>query len=335
LLGIKWGTKSDAGGKGTFKEQWRLQWDPSFVIDIIDKGIWGNTTEEASSRYVIHLATHAVSLQEVCALLGNCIPAELPLAIETLILQINNLSAASGDVIQLMEAIPPLVNVSRYGNVRKTDADLVTGIVTGMITRICVSLPAACMAVADDAATHLLDLSFSLNEAVDILQQDEITTLWQQTLHIISSGQNTAPVIAGYSTRLLADRKLLDAPELVRVFYFAMSHANAPAMAAAWLEGFLKGSGTLLLIDEHLWAVVNDWVKVLDEESFTQVLPLLRRTFANFTSPERRKLGEKVKQGGHPGQNTRKEEAGFDPVRAVQGLPVVMELLGLKKKGVV
>ena len=41
LLEIKWGQKSEVSGKGTFKEQWRLQWDPAFSIDIIEKGtLW-------------------------------------------------------------------------------------------------------------------------------------------------------------------------------------------------------------------------------------------------------------------------------------------------------
>jgi hypothetical protein len=160
------------------------------------------------------------------------------------------------------------------------------------------------------------------------LQQADITELWQQTLHLISSGKNTAPVIAGYSTRLLADRKLLDGEQLHQAFYYAMSQATAPSVAAAWLEGFLKGSGTLLLIDENLWLVVNDWVKQLSEDIFTQVLPLLRRTFANFTSPERRKLGEKAKQGSDITTAVVRIEEGFDVERAKKGLAVVWELLG-------
>ncbi len=160
-----------------------------------------------------------------------------------------------------------------------------------MITHICVSLPAACTAVADDTALHLLDLFFKLNEAVNILQQADVTGLWQHSLPIISQGKNTAPVIAGYSTRLLFDRKLLDGEQLYRAFYYAMSRATAPATAAAWLEGFLKGSGALLLLDKNLWMVVNDWVRELTEDIFTQVLPLPRRTVASFTGPEKKKLG--------------------------------------------
>jgi hypothetical protein len=328
LLDIKWGETSAATGKGTFKEQWRLQWDPAFSIDIIEKGTYCNTTEEAASKYVIEQANKAGSLSAVCTLLEECIPAELPAAIEVLIQQINNLAAASGDVIQLMEVIPGLVNVTRYGNVRKTDADLVLGIVNSMITRICISLPSASSGIDEDAAMHLLDLFFKMNDAVNLLQNDDITQMWQQTLSAVANSRNSSPVIAGYSTRLLADYKLIAGDELVKAFYYAMSMASAPATAAAWLEGFLKGSGTLLLLDNDLWSIINEWIKQLNEENFTQVLPLLRRTFSGFSQSERRKLGEKAKAGG--ATIVKKIETDFNEERAKKGVAVVMQLFGYK-----
>jgi len=327
LLEIKWGTRYDVAGKGTFKEQWRLQWDPAFSIDIIEKGSWGNTVEEAASRYIIQKAADANTLTDVCSLLANAIPAELASAVAALIDQINNLAAASGDVMQLMEVLPGLVSVSRYGNVRKTDAALVTTIITGMITRICVSLPAACTAVDEDASMQLLELFRQMNDAVNILQQQEITTQWQQTLQTVAAGKNTSPVIAGYSTRLLADYHMMEGDDLVKVFYYAMSTATAPAVAAAWLEGFLKGSGTILLIDNNLWNVVNNWVEQLDEKVFMELLPLLRRTFANYTKPERRKLGEKAKQGTVNAATTQLD-TGIDNERAAKGIETVMKMMG-------
>ena len=327
LLHIKWGSKYGASGKGTFKEQWRLQWDPSFSIDIIEKGTWGNTTEEAASKYVMHLAEGANALHEVCSLLEQSIPAELPSAIDKLILRINNLAATGSDVMQLMQVLPGLVNISRYGNVRKTDADTILGIVTSMIARICVSLPAACTGIDEDAALQLLELFMKMNDAVSLLQQSDITEQWQQTLSMIAQNKNTSPSVAGYATRLLADYKIIIGDELMRLFYYAMSSASAPAMAAAWLEGFLKGSGTILLVDNDLWNVVNNWVGQLDDAVFTDVLPLLRRTFSNYSKPERRKLGEKVKTG-NGGAITVKSETGIDEERAAKGIEVVMKMMG-------
>ncbi|RPD38995.1 DUF5682 family protein [Chitinophaga barathri] len=328
ILELKWGHRSDVTGKGTFKEQWRLQWDPGFSVDIIEKGVWGNTVEEAATGYLVHLAKEAADLPAVGKLLEAAIPAELPLAVDALIQRINNLAAASSDVVQLMEVLPGLVEVSRYGNVRKTDAALVMGIVESMTVRICINLPPACQAIDEDAAAHLQALFPKLNDAINLLQHGELTGQWEQTLKVISQNQGTAPVLAGYATRLLADRKLLTGDELVKAFYYAMSSASGPGIAAAWLEGFLTGSGAILLLDNDLWGVVSSWVEQLEEDMFIEVLPLLRRTFSNFSRPERKKLGEMVKRGGRAAVPV--TEKSFDGQRAEQGIPVVMALLGLQ-----
>jgi hypothetical protein len=127
----------------------------------------------------------------------------------------------------------------------------------------------------------------------------------------------------------MSDYKLLVGEELVKAFYYAMSSSSDPATAAAWLEGFLKGSGTILLLDNELWMVVCNWVDQLEEAIFIQVLPLLRRTFAHFTKPERRKLGEKVKSGGSA-PLMQKAETGLDSERARQGIEVIMQLFGYR-----
>jgi Family of unknown function (DUF5682) len=60
---------------------------------------------------------------------------------------------------------------------------------------------------------------------------------------------------------------------------------------------------------------------------FVQVLPLLRRTFANFTQPERRKLGEKAKSGGS-GSTSAVASTDLDTERARKGIPIVLQLMG-------
>lgn len=329
LLGIQWGRQQHVAGKGTFKEQWRLQWDPGYSVEIIERGNLGNTVLEAAANSVLNQAKEATDLKVISDLLEKSIPAELPEAIQVLIHRLNNLAAASADVIELMEVVPGLITVARYGNVRKTDATVVLSIISSIITRICISLPNGCVAIDDDAAQQLLDLFYKLNDGINLLQEAEITLGWQQTLQIIAGNKNTSPVVGGYSTRLLNDSKLLTADQLMQYFGYAMSAATAPVISAAWLEGFLKGSGTLLLLDQDLWQVIDNWVSGLSDDTFMQVLPLLRRTFANFSSPERRKLGEKVRTGGTAGQQHSTVITNFDTERAKQGLPVIMELLGL------
>ena len=96
----------------------------------------------------------------------------------------------------------------------------------------------------------------------------------------------------------------------------------------------MKGSGTILILDERLWSLVDQWVKNLSEEDFIALLPLMRRTFSQFSHAERRKIGEKAKKGG-TGTTVKILETALDNIdedRAMKALPVVAQLLGIQKK---
>lgn len=333
LIEITWGHLMQVRGKGTFKEQWQLKWEPEYSILIIEKGNWGNTLEEAVTNWVAHEAAQASTLSVVCALLEKVIPSALPAAAEALIVKINNLAAATSDVLQLLEVLPALVSVSRYGNVRQTDETMILGIVNSMIARVCVSLPAACVSVDEEASQKITEHLYQLNESIALLNQQEQREEWIATLRRICDNNNTAPLISGYSTRLLADGKILKHDELANRFQLALSLAGNPSVAAAWVEGFLKGSGTILIIDDGLWKLINDWVRDLEGEAFIALLPLLRRTFSQFTHAERRKIGEKAKKGGDTiVTSITTHDDAIDHERGVRGLPVVMQLLGVNKK---
>jgi hypothetical protein len=331
LLGIPWGQKSLVSGKGTFKEQWRLQWDPSFILNIIEKGVWGNTLEEACNAWLVHRCKEEKSLQAIAALLEQVIPADLSGAANAIAERIQNLAAATNDIIELVAVLPGLARIIRYGNVRKTDAELVRHIVESMITRICIGLPLACAGIDEETTRKLTDDCNSINHSIHLLQEPEYVMEWHVCLEKITWMQQAAPMMRGFATRQLMDAKKLEKETLNRLFYSSLSRALPVADTSAWLEGFLQGSGTLLLLDENLWGIVHEWVQQIPEEDFVQALPLLRRTFSQFTHAERRKLGEKLKQGGKPGVLMQEAVAGINREAGKQAIPVVMELLGYPK----
>jgi hypothetical protein len=334
LIDISWAHIMNVRSKGTFKEQWQLKWEPEYSIRIIEKGNWGNTLEEAAGNYVADQARNASNLQSVCILLERVIPSDLPKAVESLITQVNNLAAATNDVVQLLEALPSLVSTSRYGNVRQTDITMVLTIVNSMIARVMVSLPAACVGIDEESATKMAEHIYQLKESVELLNQAEQRQEWYSTLQTISNHTQTSPIIAGFCTRVLSDSKIVVGEELANRFHFALSRSGNTSNAASWLEGFLKGSGTILIIDDRLWSLVDQWIKSLNEEDFIAQLPLMRRTFSQFTHAERRKLGEKAKKGGEGATavfatTTSGDNLDFD--RAKKALPVVAQLLGISR----
>ncbi|MEJ7646171.1 MAG: DUF5682 family protein [Chryseolinea sp.] len=331
LIEINWAHAVSVRSKGTFKESWKLKWEPEYSIGIIEKGNWGNTLEEAAANFVSNQATTASSLQEVSALLELVIPSNIPAAVDTLITTINNLAAATNDVVQLLEALPALVSVSRYGNVRQTDETMVLGIVNSMIARVFVSIPAACVGIDEEAAATLTEHIYQLNESIALLNQEGQRKEWYETLQLICDHKHTAPIIAGYCTRILADVKVYEGDLLATKFNFALSRAGNTSESASWMEGFLKGSGTILIIDERLWSLVNQWVTNLSEEDFIALLPLMRRTFSQFSNAERRKIGEKAKKGGTVSVQLSDTSDNIDTTRAMDALPVVAQLLGIKR----
>lgn len=78
---------------------------------------------------------------------------------------------------------------------------------------------------------------------------------------------------------------------------FRLSQAQPALESAQWLEGFLHGSGLLLLHQPALWEILDGWVGEIPEAYFPEILPLLRRTFSRFSGPEREKMLDLARQG--------------------------------------
>ena len=107
----------------------------------------------------------------------------------------------------------------------------------------------------------------------------------------------------------------------------ALSGGTPPAVGARFVEGFLAGSGTVLVHDVALRELVDRWVSSLTPDAFTDVAPLLRRTFGAFEAAERRQLGQLVAGRGTSRQATFGH--GVDPERALLTVSTVRAMLGL------
>lgn len=168
-----------------------------------------------------------------------------------------------------------------------------------------------------------------VNNAIAPLQNSDHLASWHKVLTQMSE-QRLHGIISGRCCRLLLDASTFDADEALRRMGLALSTANEPPQAAVWVEGFLKASGLLLLHDDKLWQVLDSWVSKLSGNTFTALLPLLRRTFSTFSHPERRQMGERVKRGNV--HLSVLSIAEFEQHSANAVLPIVAQLLGVSYK---
>lgn len=299
LLNIPWGTEGDASGRelSTFKEYWKMKWQPDFALRIIEAGMWGNTLETAANNWVEKKGIETEELGTLTELIDNALRADLTLALPVLMQRLQDLSAISNDVFKLMDALLPLVRIIRYGNVRKTNTRTVEQLVNQFIPRISIALPGACTAIDDDVADNIFLKIQSTNRAMAILNNPNHSQLWFAALEKISQLPQINGLIAGSSTRILLDQKKLAETKAAASMSFALSKGNTPLYSAQWLEGFLYGSGALLLYTQSLWNILDTWVSDLTMADFQEVVPLLRRTFANFSPNERMKILRLVERG--------------------------------------
>jgi hypothetical protein len=328
LLGIGWGKTQRTSSTGTFKEGWLICWQPEFAVKLIEAGLWGNSIESAATAFAQQAAQDAQDLPSLTTLLDRVLLANLGAAIPTLMQRLQAIAAITSDTLHFMNALPPLANILRYGDVRQTDTTSISIVVDGLISRLCIGLPNSCQSLDDNAAEQIFDAIQQTNGTIKLLQNPTQLESWRPVLIQIASQQNVHGLVQGRCCRLLFDDGSLDTEATSQRLSLALSLANEPTAAAAWAEGFLRGSGLLLLHSDGIWQVLDNWIAGLSAENFVAILPLLRRTFATFSSPERQQMGEKVAKGKVISKVVVTESANFNTARSRQALPVIAQLLG-------
>ncbi|WP_225987268.1 DUF5682 family protein [Streptomyces spectabilis] len=384
LLGVGWGEPAQArGSTGTFRETWRLRWEPELSVRVAEAGVWGTTVAAAATAKAQADAVGAEALADVTALAERCLLAELKSALPVVMQVLADRAALDADVGHLAEALPALVRSLRYGDVRGTDTGALGEVALGLAERVCVGLPSACVGLDGEAAERMRGRVDAVHGAVGLLGSlggsaaleqgpgdavpggggcahpspssrprstrecptrpagrlptagSGLRSRWLRVLRGLAEGERVVGGVRGRCARLLMDDGVMAEGEAARLMGLALSRGSEPGEAAAWIEGFVgggAGGGMLLVHDERLLGLVDQWLTGVSAEAFVDVLPLLRRTFSAYEAGARRTLGELVRRGGAPavaatGVPGFAQELDRDRADAV--LPVVGLLLGL------
>ena len=328
LLAVNWGTPEKATGtRSTFHELWTLEWEPEMALAVIEAGRWGNTVLSAAAARATARAAEAASLEAVSTLLEEALRADLGPAIPALVARLETIGAATRDVTHLLAALPPLAQVMRYGNVRRTDTAQVAQVVQQLVPRLSIGLPAACTSLDYDAATPLLASIEATHQAIRLLENPAHEADWYAALAAVQRNAASNGLLAGAASRLLFDAHQADAPATATALGLALAPAQPTDYATAWIEGFLRGSGLLLIHHRELFDLLDTWLDELPEETFREIVPLLRRAFTNFSLPERRQILEIARADAVVLATPKTDD--FDWERGARVLPGLRELLGV------
>ena len=296
LLGIDDAEMLPARGKGTFKEAWSYRYQPESHITLTERAPYGNTLAAAADGYVSERLQQARSLAELTALLAQVLPADLPALVATLTRHIADLSATQDNLADSLAALPNLADTVRYGNVRELDPTPLLAVLDTLLARLAAGGVQGCLNIDYDSAQALFAPIRQADYQLGLLDNAALDAYWWHFLESVLAADRAHPLLSGNAARLLFDKQHLDAGRCAELLAQNLSAANPSEHAAYWLEGYLYQSGTVLLLHDPLWHILDDWLRALTPEHFTELLPLLRRTFGSFEPGERRQLGDKARE---------------------------------------
>jgi len=291
-LGVEWGSVEEGrGSSGTFRETWRLVWEPELTIRVIELAAHGTTVHAAATHRLLERAASAEALADLVAVLDIALLADLPEVVQPVVSRVEAQAAHDPDVVRVIDTLGPLARALRYGDVRGTDAAALRAVFDGLVVRVLAGVVMACRSLDDSAAAAMVERLAGAQAALALIDHPVRRGEWPAVLAVIAERGDVHGLVQGRATRLLHDGGSWNRASVGARLSRALSVGTAPAAGAAFVEGFVAGSGTVLVHDTELLGLIDTWVSSLPADSFIAVVPLLRRTFGAFEPGERRQLG--------------------------------------------
>ena len=314
VLGIGWGEVTDdlVRGTGTFHETWSLRWRPELSVAIIDAAVWGTTVAGAASARIVSLAESADRLSAVTGAVVRVLLASLEEALDAGAAR----AGCQGGRGRGRGVADDRGAVAGPGGAVRRRARHADAVAVGRGGR-------AVRADLRGAARRRRRARRRRGRRGCGTRWTACTGPWRCTRsppgRLLAGGvAGGAGHAGGAAGRARAGRGARDA-DARRRRGAAVAGGGAPASAPRCRPGCRprrrrsgrrgscpaardsSGGGLLLVHDRELLGVVDAWVASLRPAEFEEVLPLLRRTFGEFTAPERASIGRAVRSLGGAG----------------------------------
>jgi hypothetical protein len=327
-LGVPWGRVQEGrGSSGTFRETWQLCWEPELTIRLIELSAHGTTVQSAATNRLLERAGNADALADLVEVLDAALLADLPDVVGPVVRKVEARAAHDPDVVQLIDTLGPLARALRYGDVRGTDAGALRAVFDGLVVRVVAGTVIACRSLDLPAAGAMVERLAGVQAALALVDHPARRAEWPAVLSLVAERSDVHGLVQGRATRLLHDGGVWNRARVGARLSRALSVGTPPAAGASFVEGFVAGSGTVLVHDRELLDVVDVWVASLPPDAFIATSPLLRRTFGAFEPAERRQLG--LLLADRPLAVSVGFGDGVDPQRAALALVTVRQLLGV------
>jgi hypothetical protein len=291
-LDVPWGRLADSGrSRGTFRENWKLCWEPEFSVRLVEHLVYGSTIAEAAGGRLVERMKAETELGRLANLVRAAMLADLGHAVEAGIALLERKAALTSDCRALLAALPPMADILRYGEARAGPAQHLALLMPRMVVEAALAFPYAARNLDQEAAGAMREAILAADRAIRLAELEaDVVEQWHRGLERLLDDAQTTRLVAGVGARLLYEAERLQAGEAVRLLGRMLSPGTPVAEAAGFFEGFLAGAGQRLIHDDALRGAVDSWLLGLAEEDFVASLPLFRRVFSALDRMERRRL---------------------------------------------
>ncbi len=296
LMHMQWAQKGGDSerNRGSFREQWFFDWDIDHEIQLFQWGTQSRQLESLARELLRERWKSEYTLKKLIEDLENVLLAELPGITPELIRQMDKQSATTDDLLDIVPATSSLFSIAMYGNVRDLDKRTVGQLAEQLHEKICTLLPYQCSQLDDDFSRDLFTDLDRYSSFIRSIHREKIQQPWLDALHAMILSSSTDHRLSAWALRQLLDAEQISPQDFKTQFHRHLSTPHEPEKTAAWLEGLLTGSATLLLYHDPLFSAVELWVQDIPDDIFQEVLPILNRTFSDYSLHDRKSLWQRI-----------------------------------------
>lgn len=327
-INVRWGTLVEAeAGRGTFREIWKLAWSPEMPVKLAEAVVWGLTIEQAAAGAIVERAKSAAGVADLAQLVRSALVADLPDAATLCIDLMQAAAVQANDITDLMAAVVPLARIARYGTARKLPEEELRALITALASEINAGVRTGSHQLDDETAQKRVEAMRSYDDVLIPFGDDGLVEGWHRQLGQIIDDDQVVAQVKGVSLRRLHDRSAWTEEQVAAAFSRHIVGETA-IRAGAFIENFISGSAEILIQDQSLLFLVDEWLCTLDEETFIESLPLLRRALSSFDEPGRRRLMQRIAGGRQVSGAVASETHGDENAAFDRALPLLHVILG-------
>lgn len=299
LLNVAWGTPASTGNsRGTFRERWTLLWQPEFAVRLVEQQIYGSTIAQAAAALTAQRLQSEKRLANLADLVLTSLEAQLPDTAALGIQKLAERAAHSSECLELLLALPPLVDINRYGTSREMTLAHLADLVEQMVVQAALALPFAVRNLNEEESERFQQAIDAGHRQLELAQcSSHVLDTWWKALVDITHDDGCDAGARGIASRLLYQNQRLTADETQGLLQKLLSPALPVLRTKSFFAGFFANASEQLLYDHALRQLTNDWLMSLEPQAFIECLPVVRRVFSTLDAMERRRLIDAALQG--------------------------------------